>query len=379
MFIPRRTYLDLPLENGRRFYYKADLLDPLKAELDSFLEWDQSMDSLEFAKKMMFSHELKANNQVEGYEDDLELIEAVIERKTANIKDEERKKRILNLYKGYQFILKHKRMDQKHLKELYKILCNGLLDEYAKSHMGKLYREERVFILKNGRLDLDLSEGVKYGNIEKLMEHYFNFINTPLIEGSKTDEYIKSQIMHIYFVYIHPYFDVNGRTSRTMAMWYLLLSEAYPFIIFNRGISFKGSKYDNIIRQCIERYDFTSFLALMLETLKGELEKEHVMHEISQNSQYKMSSADYQTLLYLLTMNGLRSVLDFSRFYNYHNDNRKPKEIYEEMLVPLIDAGILTVERYTKSAFSDIPNAVLGINEQNFENNPNYLKRIKIN
>lgn len=379
MFIPRRTYLDLPLENGRKFYYKADLLDPLKAELDSFLEWDQSMDSLEFAKKMMFSHELKANNQVEGYEDDLELIEAVIERKTANIKDEERKKRILNLYKGYQFILKHKKMDQKHLKELYKILCNGLLDEYAKSHMGKLYREERVFILKNGRLDLSLSEGVKHENIERLMEHYFNFVNTPLIEGSKTDEYIKSQIMHIYFVYIHPYFDVNGRTSRTMAMWYLLLSEAYPFIIFNRGISFKGSKYDNIIRQCIERYDFTSFLALMLETLKGELEKEHVMHEISQNSQYKLSSADYQTLLYLLTMNGLRSVLDFSRFYNYHNDNRKPKEIYEEMLVPLIDAGILTVERYTKSAFSDIPNAVLGINEQNFENNPNYLKRIKIN
>ena len=74
--------------------------------------------------------------------------------------------------------------------------------------------------------------------------------------------------MHFYFVYIHPYFDVNGRTSRTMSMWYLLKNEAYPFIIFNRGISFKGSKYDRVIKDTKESNDMTCFLLMMLETLK---------------------------------------------------------------------------------------------------------------
>ena len=49
--------------------------------------------------------------------------------------------------------------------------------------------------------------------------------------------------MHFYFVYIHPYFDVNGRTSRTLAMWYLLNEEAYPYIIFNRAINNNASNY----------------------------------------------------------------------------------------------------------------------------------------
>ena len=45
--------------------------------------------------------ELKANNQVECYQDDLALIEDIIKRKTEIFKDEERKQRILNLYALY--------------------------------------------------------------------------------------------------------------------------------------------------------------------------------------------------------------------------------------------------------------------------------------
>ena len=67
------------------------------------------------------------------------------------------------------------------------------------------------------------------------MEYYFAFFNAPTFSQTMTDQYVKSQILHFYFVYIHPYFDVNGRTSRTMALWHLLNSQAYPYIIFNRG------------------------------------------------------------------------------------------------------------------------------------------------
>lgn len=373
-----RKYLEIHLENGSRFYYNEDKLELVKEELEKFLEWDKSMDSLSFAKKMMFSHELKANNLVEGYSDDLELIEAIVAKKTARIQDDEVRKRINNLYKGYQYILDHRIMDERHLHELYTILSKDLLSNYDLTHMGKLYRGAPVYILQNGRIDMELEEAIDYENIEQLIAEYFDFIHAPFIGSTKTDEYIKSQIMHFYFVYIHPYFDVNGRTSRTMAMWYLMLKKAYPFIIFNRGISFKGTKYDATIRKAKERKDLTLFLEMMLDTLKIELEKEKIMQDVASSTSFKMGSIDYQTILYFLTMNGLRTCLDFVVFYNHFNDHKKPSEIYHEMLEPLIDAGIFNCIRQTKGEIASIPNQVLELNPLLYDYNPNYLKRVKL-
>ena len=373
----KRNYLELPKENGPRFYYRSEPLQKSKDELEEFLEWDKSMNNLAFARKMMYSHELKANNLVEGYGDDLELIEAVIKRKIDTIKDAEIKQRILNLYHGYYYILHHRKIDAEHLHELYQILSENLLCEYDRENMGPLYREKAVYILQNGRLDMDLSEGVYYQNIEKLMSYYFAFVNETC-DLSQIDEYIKSQIMHFYFVYIHPYFDVNGRTSRTMAMWYLLKKQAYPYIIFNRGISFKGSKYDRVIKDAKESCDITYFLEMMLDTLKLELEKEHIMQDIASSCKHKLSGVDFQTLLYFLTMNGSKTLADFGVIYNRFNDKKTTNEIFGEMIEPLIDMEILKVIRQTKRIIGNIPNVELELNSTFFENDKSHLSRIKL-
>lgn len=372
----KRSYIQLSKENGPRFYYREEALQKVKEELQSFLEWDKSMDNITFARKMMYSHELKANNQVEGYQDDLELIEDIIKRKTEKIKDEERKQRILNLYHGYYYILHHKKMDESHLHELYQILSEGLLSEYDLKNMGPLYREKPVYILQNGRLDMELAEGVYHENIEKLIKLYFEYSGS---KNNQIEEYIKSQIMHFYFVYIHPYFDVNGRTSRTMSMWYLLKNEAYPFIIFNRGISFKGSKYDRVIKDAKESNDMTYFLFMMLETLKVELEKEHVMEMVASNTKYKLNGLDYQTILYFLTMNGNKTLRDFSVMYNRFNDKKTIKEIYNEMIKHLIELEIFIVTRYTRRSIEeDIPNMELVLNDKKVEIDSPHLSRIKL-
>ena len=81
------------------------------------------------------------------------------------------------------------------------------------------------------------------------MSRLYDYMQTEdnLSTGSKTDIFLKSQIMHFYFVYIHPYYDINGRTARTTSMWYLLNKEAYPFIIFNRGISLNKKEYYRVL------------------------------------------------------------------------------------------------------------------------------------
>ena len=375
----KRKYLDLTTEKGNRFYFRTESLMPVYAELEEFLEFITTMNDLHFAKKMLFSHELKANNQVEGYSDDLELIEDIIKKKTDNIKDEEKRARILNLYRGYQFILRNRVMDEKHLKRLYNILSDGLLDSYDITHMGQNYREAPVYILDGGKLTGILDEGVNYQIIDNLIAKYFEFVNNYTLGNTQTDEYIKSQIMHFYFVYIHPYFDCNGRTSRTMALWYLLKKKDYPYIIFNRGINFAGSKYDKIIKEAKETYDITYFLKLMLETVKIELEKEKIMQEYANATNYKFSGIDYQTILYILSMNNELSLANFSLVYNRFNDKRKVLDIYKEMVEPLIDNNILQVTRYTKKNLGSINNMEFVLNKDIIPSTEEmHLKRIKL-
>ena len=50
-------------------------------------------------------------------------------------------------------------------------------------------------------------------------------------------------------VYIHPYYDVNGRTARTLSLWYLLQKKTYPFVIFNRGISLSKGEYKHNVKK----------------------------------------------------------------------------------------------------------------------------------
>lgn len=369
--------LNLITEEGQHFYYRDDLLSTNIDELEEFLEIFKNINNLDFVKKVLFSHELQANNLVEGYGDDLAIIESVIKRKTSQIKDENQKKRILNLYRGYQYILKHRRINEESLKSVYNILSKDLLTSNELDRMGEYYRLDKVFILKNGRLDMELEEGVNSDDIQFLIEKYFDFINNSEYNNSITENYLKSQIMHFYLVYIHPYYDVNGRTSRTISLWELINKKAYPYIIFNRGI--RGSKYDALIRECKVRKDLTKFLNYMLETVKLELEKEYIMESIASNTTSKLNSIDYQTLLYFLSMNGLKTVSDFATYYNYLNDKKNIKEIYNEMILPLIEKDVLVVERYTKNnMYEDNSNMVLMLNQSKIDLDSTRIRRIKL-
>ena len=84
------------------------------------------------------------------------------------------------------------------------------------------------------------------------------------------------------------------------------------------------------------------------------------MQQEANLSNSKFTGLDYQTLLYFLTLNGLKTVLDFTNLYNKFNDKKSVKEIYETMILPLLDKGVLDIDRKTKkNMFSDSSNVVL--------------------
>ena len=372
-------HLELPLKNGKRLKINYDKFDDIRDELESFLDSEDYMSSRGFAKKVLFSQEIKSNNTIEGITDDLLVIEKVISD-ASSIKDVKQRKRIINLYNGYKYILTHKTMDENHLKTLYDILSDGLLEKCDIVKMGDLYREDTVYILKNGRLDTEPDHGLPFELVPKYMKIYFDYVNSSMNSDSTiTDYFIKSQIMHFYFVYIHPYFDVNGRSSRTMAMWFLLKHNIYPYIIFNRAITFEASNYDKAIVDTKKFCDLTFFVKYMMVNVKRELEKEMIMHQIKENTTKKLEAIDYQTLTYILSMNDEINVLNFVTNYKRFNDFKSVQQIYDEMILPLIDKNVLEIVRTTnKYMFKNFSNEVLRINPIKYEKNNLKIKRLNL-
>ena len=81
--------------------------------------------------------------------------------------------------------------------------------------MGEYYREGPVYILRGISFDR-FFEGVPVKHIDEYMNILFDYINRN-DDNTDIDTFIKSQIIHCYLVYIHPYFDGNGRTGRILS------------------------------------------------------------------------------------------------------------------------------------------------------------------
>ena len=177
-----------------------------------------------------------------------------------------------NLAKGYNYIQETKSINKDTLKELYDILSKGLLDEYSIENMGEYYRQKDVYILDGSN---NLLGGYEKGMVPSLvttkMDDLFDYINTDN-ESNIVDIYIKSQVIHYYIGKVHPYFDINGRTARTLSMWYLIKQKADPLIMFNSGIYKNRTDYKKSIIKC-NKGDITPFIEFTLKVLKSELEE----------------------------------------------------------------------------------------------------------
>ena len=350
--------LPLKLINGRNILLDKSILEDEILDLESSLEERDFLNNINFSKKVLFSHEIKSNNSVEGINDDMFSIQNVIEKKS-KIKDEYKRHRIINLYKGYKYILEHTIINKDSLKTLNKILSSGLLLPMELKDMGEYYRTRSGYILIGGRLDDSIEETMPACYVESFMDTLLDYLNNDNNLDMQSEFFIKSMIAHFYFVYIHPYFDINGRTSRTLSMWYLLNNKCYPYIIFNRAINYEFPNYDRSIIDAKKYGNVTFFIKNLLIGVKKELEKEFLIHGIEESTNAKLNTIDYQSLHYILRMKGIKTLLDFSKLYNKDNDKMRINDIYNEMIEPLLDNGILEVVRYTNKLHSG--------NNKNFE------------
>lgn len=325
-------------ENGKRFYYDKIRIHRLMKEIEDFIEEEPFLDDFNFSRKMILSLEIKTNNSIEGLNDDINSIEEAI--KSNNY--QESNKRILNLYYAYRYILLNRQINKETIKKLYGILSKDLLDDYAQSNMGEYYRNRDVYILSSrpNQMLLSYEKGIDPEKIEEAMNDLLQYMNQ-LEEKTPIETFIHSQIIHFYFVYIHPYYDVNGRTARTLSLWYLLRKKAYPFVIFNRGISLSKGEYKHNVKKSY-RGNITPFLEYVLKTLKKELEKEKIIYNIRTNFGESLSKSEYEILEYVLTVK-THKIQDIIKLYLKNNSQQDREKVLLERIYPLIEKGILII------------------------------------
>ncbi len=333
----------LEIKNNKVLYYNNLKIKRISKEVENFIEDNPIFNTKEVKQLLLQDLDYDLNNLI----------------KDETLKDQ---KRYRNLINGYKYIFSGIEINESSLNKLYQILSKNLLDEYEINNMSEYYRNKDVYILNNKSHFLnDFNKGIESFKITEYMNNLLTFINENTSKNA-IDEFIKSQIFHFYFVYIHPYFDINGRTSRTAAIWYLLNKEVYPYLFFNRAITFSKVQYKKSILTSIKKGNITVFLDYILKSLLEELKKEKVIKEIEKTT--SLSLIDKQVILCFLSLKKNKSIEELALSLNGYDLHKFLDKTIKEKIYPLILRNILQI----------INNNQLILNKDIFNKNTFYQK-----
>ena len=162
---------------------------------------------------------------------------------------------IRNMIKGIEYISNKPTFNKENLLKLYNILSQDSLTEETKLD-GEFYRLDKVYVGDH--------EGCPADKIDESMDAFFEFVNS---EIDKRNFYLPF-IAHFYVLYIHPYYDFNGRTARMVSLWISLLSDIHmllPTYISEAINDDKNNYYKAIDNSRFSNNDITYFLTYLID------------------------------------------------------------------------------------------------------------------
>ena len=165
---------------------------------------------------------------------------------------------IKNMANAIEFVLKRPSFTKENLRYLYDLLSNDSLEYEDRLKDGELYRDDKVFV--------DGYEGCPSNKIEECMDSLFDFVNGNLAKNNGI-RFLLPHIAHYYILYIHPYFDYNGRTARMVSLWiyFLINNDSYPPFISDAINQTKGNYYSALSESRNAHNDITYFLLYIFD------------------------------------------------------------------------------------------------------------------
>ncbi len=166
---------------------------------------------------------------------------------------------VRNMLDAVKFIIENKpAFTKENLLKLYNILSKDSLPEDKKLNAGSYYRHDSVYI---GNY-----EGAPVEVIDECMDSLFVFANdSKCLESCGV---LLPHICHYYILYVHPYFDFNGRTARMVSFWLNYINDIAiaPYFMSEAINDSKSNYYRAIENTRNTNNDLTYFLGYILET-----------------------------------------------------------------------------------------------------------------
>ncbi|MDD2903347.1 MAG: Fic family protein [Syntrophales bacterium] len=247
--------LALQDEKGRNFWYVNT--KPLQAKLHQIDS--RGKDSLysyikpEIENELVFDsiiEEAWASNIIEGAFTTHKRAQELVRR---NLTPKDKNELMMkNNHQAMTFIIENRESDFSidFILNLHHIITQDTLEdpEYA----GKL-RDDDVFI--RDKANTVIFKPMAAEKIEKSLNNLITWVNTQS-EEDFIHPIVKASIIHFFLVYVHPFFDGNGRTARALFYFYLL-KERYDFFKYfsiSALIAKQKEKYYKAIKE-VEDYD----------------------------------------------------------------------------------------------------------------------------
>ena len=166
---------------------------------------------------------------------------------------------VKNMLNAIKFILEEKpEFNKDNLLKLYNLLSKNCLPDELTIKEGAYYRDDKIYI--------GAFEGATPNIIDEYMDSLFAFANDP--QSIREHEDLFPYICHYYILYIHPYFDYNGRTARMVSFWlnYIHKITIAPYFMSEAINESKNDYYRAITDTRNTNNDLTYFLGYILET-----------------------------------------------------------------------------------------------------------------
>src|SRR3989338_6715623 len=178
---------------------------------------------------------------------------------------------VLNNYRAMQFILKekHRELTVDFILELHRIVTEKTLGP-DEAYAGK-FRDDWVYI--KDKRDRVIYAPPSADQVKVSMEQLVAWVNKH-DESTFIHPVIKASIVHFHLVYIHPFFDGNGRTARALFYYYLIKNGYEFFKYFSISVVVQKTKaqYYRAIKDVEDcGADLTYFLLYMTKTINDSI------------------------------------------------------------------------------------------------------------
>ncbi|MBR5340558.1 MAG: Fic family protein [Erysipelotrichaceae bacterium] len=256
---------------------------------------------------------------------------------------------IKNMKAGIDFVHELPEFNKENLFRLYTLLSKDCLNEDSSLRPGDYYRYDEV--------EISRYHGCPFNKINESMNALFEFVKQTLHSKNINEIILLPHICHYYVLYIHPYFDYNGRTARMVSYWVYLLSglNTFPPIV-SEAINQTKSRYYQAIELSRDSHnDLTYFLLYLLNISLDYLICYQNLNHLEQTVKNKGSVLTETELNYIkkiiISYNGIFSYSDFLKMANVSMSKQGALKILNRF----VKLGILKeVSTPSKSKLFDI-------------------------